>query len=478
MADQDIAQMAHLMRRAGFGATRDELESYVAKGYEATVEELLHPESAPPALDHEDIIRRYHVDNNSFFLRESGQAYWIYRMINTCRPLEEKIALFWHCIFATGESKIMQPNAMVAQVEMFRRYGFGSFHTLLTELSKDPAMIFFLDNKDNHMGEVNENYGRELLELFSMGVGNYTEDDVRQASRAFTGWTMLNASYHTARVERDSVWPYGRMEWRFQYKDDDHDDGEKLFLGRTGAFNGEDIIDIVCAHPATARFISRHMYNFFVADEPQVPAWKTVPPRDPAAIQTLADAFVEYEYDIRSVLRVLFNSDFFKEAAFAKVKSPAELVVGTVRLAGTFRFPEFVDTSLPSKSTIMGQQLMDPPSVEGWHTGDEWITTGSLVDRVNFATMQFANAAEPGIRSLVDRIAARSAEVSPEDLVDACLDWIGPMTVSEDTRREMLERAAEGGRIRLGTEAEARSASERVAQILQLIVATREYQLT
>ena len=341
MPQQDeIAQLAHLLRRAGFGATREELENYADKGYKTTVEELLHPENAPPALDDEDLIRRYHTDENNLLLIESCQAYWIYRMINTKRPLEEKLALFWHGVFATGYTKLNQPKAIHGQIDMFRRYGLGSFRTLLERVSRNPAMIFWLDNKDNHKGAVNENYGRELLELFSMGVGNYTGHDVRECSRAFTGWTMRNAALHSARVARDSVWPYGRLDWQFQYREEDHDAGVKSFLGETRAFNGGDIIDFICWQPATARFIARHLYTLFVADEPQVPAWQTVPPRDPEAIEMLTEAFVKNDYEIRPVLRELFNSDFFKNAAYSRVKSPAELVAGTARLAGSYGSPE------------------------------------------------------------------------------------------------------------------------------------------
>ena len=248
--------------------------------------------------------------------------------------MEEKIALFWHGVFATGNTKLNNARVILKQIYMFRHFGMGSFRTLLVEVSKNPAMIYWLDNKNNHKDAVNENYGRELLELFSMGVGNYTEDDVRECSRAFTGWTIYNEAMMTARSESDLAAPYGRVDWQFRYRDEDHDHAEKTFLGQRGWFNGEDIIDIICRQPATARFIARHLYNFFVADEPQVPAWETVPPRDPEAINTLLDAFITYEYDIRSVLRVLFNANFFKNAAFAKVKSPTELVVGTVRLVG------------------------------------------------------------------------------------------------------------------------------------------------
>ena len=469
MAQDDIALMAHLLRRAGFGATRGEVESYVAKGYEATVEELLHPENSPGQED-EDIVRRYHVDARALRTNFAASRYWMYRMINTKRPLEEKLALFWHGIFATGAFKTNHPKMGLKQIEMFRHYGMGSFRTLLLELSKDPAMLYYLDNKDNHGDAVNENYGRELLELFSMGVGNYTEGDVRQASRAFTGWTIANAAYMTRKVERNSTWPYGRLDWQFEYREDDHDDGEKTFLGHTGRLNGEDIIDIIVQQPAAARFIARHMYNFFVADEPQVPAWNTVPPRDPEAVEALADAFVKYEYDICSVLRVLFNSDFFKSTRFTKVKSPVELVVGTIRMARGYRLPEYEDVLSPMQAGFMGQAILDPPSVEGWHTGVEWLTTGTLVDRVNFVSRELADVDQPGVRSIIERITAQGQTLSPEALVDSCLDIMGPITLPESTKHELVSNASAGN-------GEARSSTERIREMLLLIAATREYQM-
>ena len=468
MSQSDVALMAHLLRRAGFGASGDELETYLAQGYEATVEQLLHPETAPVGLEDDDLVRRYHVDENSALELASGQAYWLYRMINTRRPLEEKLTLFWHSVFATGYTKISQPRAILLQVEMFRRYGMGSFRNLLVELSRDPAMIFWLDNKDNHKNGVNENYGRELLELFSMGVGSYTEDDVRQASRAFTGWNIRNSSLHTARSSRNSVWPYGRLDWQFQYREEDHDDDEKVFLGHRGPFKGEEIIDIICREPATARFISRHLYNFFVADEPQVPAWGTVPPRDPAAISALVDAYLDHKYDIRSVLRVLFNSDFFKEATFAKVKSPAGFVAETARVAGTYSLPTTDDMNLALSTSAMGQQLLDPPSVEGWHTGSEWINTSSLVERVNFAVTQLADVDMPGVRSIISRIKASGSSLVPHQLVDTCLDLMGPVNVSEATRRELVGHATTDGELRFGTREEDRSSSERCRSSLPL----------
>jgi uncharacterized protein (DUF1800 family) len=310
-----------------------------------------------------------------------------------------------------------------------------------------------------------------------MGVGNYTEHDVRQCSRAFTGWTIRNAPLHTARVARDSVWPYGRLDWQFEYREDDHDDGEKLFLGHTGAFDGERIIDIICEQPATARFVARHLYNFFVADEPQVPAWQSVPPRDPEAIRTLMDALVSCHYDIRSVLRVLFNADFFKDARFTKVKSPAEFVVGTARLAGGHDFPEVADITLALETGYMGQQLLDPPSVEGWHTGPEWINSATMMSRVNFASQQFADVEKPGVRSIIDRVQAQGTKLPSEHVVDTCLDLMGPLTVSEQTRQQLIGHMATAGDILFTSEREAAVSAERIRELLQLIVATREYQL-
>ena len=477
MTQENIALLAHLLRRAGFGANRDELESYATKGYQATVEELLHPEYAPPALDDEDLFRRYHCERNTDSSVTAVRSYWLYRMINTRRPLEEKLALLWHGVFATGWVKVGQTHDMAKQVDMFRRYGLGSFRDLLMQVSMDPAMLFWLDNTENHRDAVNENYGRELLELFSMGVGNYSEDDVRQASRAFTGWTIHDIEYHRFRNNGATVEPYGFSAWQFEYRRDDHDHAEKTFLGETRAFDGLEIIDSVCRQPATAGFVARHLYNYFVADESQVPAWETVSPRDPEAIQTLMDAFVSNKYDIRSVLRVLFNSDFFKNAQFARVKSPAELIAGTVRLAGGHRFPELAAEELGPEIVNMGQALLDPPSVEGWHTGMEWIDTANLARRADFAVRQFAEVDAPGVKSMIARVRARGPGLSPEQLVEACLDLMGPLTVSDGTMEELLDQARVGNETQSGLVDESPPSAQRIREMLELIVSTPEYQM-
>ncbi len=466
MADREIQLMAHLMRRAAFGATYEELETRAAKGYQATVEELLHPEKQPDL--EMDLLQRYFIDWKEMNALEVNQAYLAYRMINTKRPLQEKVALFWHGILCTGNSKCEHGKQIQVQLDMFRRLGMGSFSSLLTELSRDPAMVFYLDNCMSHKGAINENYGRELLELFSMGVGmdghpNYTEEDVKVCARAFTGWTIANA------IPR---YPYGRYESQFAYNSADHDDSEKTFLGETGHWNGEDVIDIIAKQPATARFIARHLYNFFVADEPQVPAWQNSPPRDPKAIRALEEAYFRSNYDISAMLRVLFNSDFFKNARFAKVKSPAEAVIGTMRLVGDFTSPKPGIHPIAMEIRYMGQDLMNPPTVEGWHTGPEWIDSGTLVERINFAADQLGNTDLPGVRAIIDRLKSEGDVLSPEHLLRRCLDMLGAYELPEETHSQLVAHAKAAGELRTGSE----EFAGRVGQMLQLIVATQEYQ--
>lgn len=471
MADQDVGLMAHLMRRAGFGASRDEIEARLAQGYEKTVEELLNPEG--PGIDEDLMLRAYpsYLDKAAI---ETGQTEWVYRMINNRNQLQEKMGLFWHTIFCTGDSKVDNARTTYLQIQMFREHGMGNFRDLLMYLSRDPAMLYYLDNIESHKGAVNENYGRELLELFSMGVGkdggfNYTEDDVKTCARAFTGWNLAPTI---------PVFPYGRTPFQFRYDPADHDDSEKTFLGETGRWNGDDIIGIICKQPATARFISRKMYDFFVADEQPVPAWRLTEPRDPEAINTLEQSYFDSGYDTKAMLRVLFNSGFFKSEAArnAKIKSPAEMVIGTLRMVGAHQEPQpgLFDAAMEPK--YMGMELLNPPTVEGWHTGKEWIDSGTLVDRINFASAYLGNTELPGVKSMVNRLMARGKTLSPEELVEGCLDLVGPLDAVDSTRQLLLSHAREGGALPHGTKAEQAEFRRRMAEMLQLIAATAEFQ--
>jgi uncharacterized protein (DUF1800 family) len=448
-----VELMAHLLRRAGFGATHDEIEAALARGYEATVEELLHPERQPD-ID-VDILHRFYPDIKEAREIDVNQANWLYRMINTGRPLQEKMALFWHCLFATAFNKSNHSQQVQIQIDLLREHCLDDFKTILVALSRDPAMIFWLDNQENTNAVHNENFGRELLELFSMGIGTYTEEDVKECARAFTGWsikTVLNTG------------PFGRNVWEYQFNADQHDYGEKEFLGERGPFDGEDVIEIIVRQPATARFIARRLYLFFVSDEP-----------DEAAIEILARAYQESGHDIRSVMRALFLSDFFRSEAalYAKVKSPAEHVVGLMRLTGDHQFPEWGLKDVALEFRYMGQDLMNPPSVEGWHTGREWIDTGILVERVNFAAEQVGDVDKPGIRRIVERLRARGT-LSPEALVDGCFELVGPLHPSERTRAALVRHIQPGGPLDLASGG--RAAEERVGQLLQMVVSTREYQ--
>jgi len=466
---QEIDLMAHLMRRAGFGAPYHEIVDRAAKGYEATVEELLDPDAhGVPAFD-ELAMARFYPDIELPGAPASGTSNFVYHMMTTPRPLEEKMTLFWHMVFATGNSKIDNPTEMVRQIALFRANGLGNYQDLLVRLAKDPAMIFWLDNNESHKDAPNENWGRELLELFSMGQGNYSEDDVKMASRAFTGWTIK------PKIPR---LPYGRHLWEFEYRAEDHDDSEKAFLGHTGRFNGEDIIEIVAQQPATHAFVARHLYNFFVADEVQVPSWTDVAPKDPQAVKAIADTFVKSGYEIRDTLRFIFNSDFFKDekVRFAKVKNPAEVVAGTIRLVGDFEVPRPGLMPVSAESGFQGQEIINPPSVEGWHTGQEWIDSGSLLRRINFVADRLGDTSLPGVQLMIDELGSRGT-MSPEEFVESCLDILGALRVEDETREQLVEHVKAGGEIKRGSsEEDVRAFGQRVAEVLQLIASTREFQ--
>ena len=463
----DRALVAHLMRRAGFGATPAELDTLAQEQtYEDIVEDLVNPERFEE-LDEAYIDRYYSGEPVALHVGK-----WLYRMVNTRRPLEEKMALFLHHIFPVAWGKSEHGPSLYTEIAMFRRVGLMDMKTILLELSRDPAMIFWLDNNENHKDEINENYGRELLELFSMGVGNYTEDDIKAASRAFTGWTFRQPL---------SLYPNGHYPAEFEFLEDDHDYDSKTFLGETGDFDGEDIIDIIVKQPATARFISRHLYNFFVEDELQVPSWKTEPAKNEDAIAQLSKVFLETGGDMRAVLKEMFNSDWFKAAtSFKKVKSPTELIAGVLKQTGEFSDPvpgiqNFAITSLNGSLVegplaIMGQRLMNPPTVEGWHTGHEWIDSGTLSERVGFVERQFEDLSKPGVKDMVDRVG--SLDDDPSQLVDRCLDLLGSINVSEQTYDSLVAYAKELSSI----ENDDVEGSVGVHNLLQMTASTVDYQ--
>ena len=467
----DILELAHLLRRAGFTADRQELEVYQKLGYESSVEKLLNPTGTDYLPD--DIIRRYHVDQSELRELFGAAAYWMYRMITTTSPLEEKIALFWHGLFATGYSKLNQARSLLNQIDMFRDHGLGKFDEILVQLSKDPAMLVWLDNQDNHKGAINENYGRELLELFSLGIGAYTEDDIKECARAFTGWTLGNAEYMSMRATKDSIWPYGRIAWHFAYRDDDHDTDEKEFLGENGQFDGQEIVSIICKNADAAKFICSRLFQFFAADEIDNDVKQKV-------VEDMVGEYFKSDHEIRSVLGCLFNSEYFKssECRYDRVKGPVELVVGAIKIAGSYNSPTLDIEQVAKICFFMGQGLLQPPTVEGWHEGVEWIDSGALVERINFVVQELSNTNNPGIRYILDCLKDSNTDsLTPEQLLDSCLDLIGPIEVSDETREVLIQHVSNNGNIDLSNERNKDGSDQRVGELLSLIGASPEFQM-
>jgi hypothetical protein len=280
--------------------------------------------------------------------------WWADRMVATNRPLQEKLALFWHGHFASSEEKVRDYRKMLGQVTLFQENAAGNFGTLLSAVARDPAMLVYLDAGQNLKGRPNENFGRELMELFTMGVGNYTEQDLREAARAFTGWRDNDLGFHI--------------------DDAQHDDGQKTVLGHTGPLGGQDVLDIILAQPATGNFIASKLYRFLVRDEVS-----------PQFQRQLGDLLRSNNYEIAPFLRTVFLSrDFYSPSSLGThIKGPVELIVSTYRGLGLKATPGMPDFN--SVSTDLGQALLNPPTVAGWSQGRAWITPGSLLARGNFA---------------------------------------------------------------------------------------------
>ena len=391
---------AHLLERAGFGGTPDEVRALAAMPPEEAVRSLVyfnHAENAHlQAFDHSGIHdpglepfppsrpattelaketgealgvkvkregnRRLQPVVNKFFywlrasvLETNRVAYWwANRMVATNSPLQEKMALFWHGHYAINESKVRDYRKLLVELELFHEMGTGSFRDLMVAVSQDPAMLSFLDAGVNVKGASNENFAREIMELFTMGVGNYTETDIREAARAFTGWN------------------YDDLD--FVINTEQHDAGGKTFLGHTGDFDGVDIIDIIMEQPVTAEYIAGKIYRYYVRDELN------------SELQTeLGNVFREADYEVAALLETMFLSkDFYNAASVGvHIKSPVELAISTYRKLGLNDVPGVPDFN--QATSALGQTLFRPPTVAGWAGGRSWITPGLLLERGNFA---------------------------------------------------------------------------------------------
>lgn len=349
---------AHLLRRATFGASGAQLDAATSSNPTAVVEQLLDSsnESADFQQQMQSLLSAALATGNSKQLA----AWWVYRMLVTPAPLLEKMTLFWHGHFATSAEKVDDADLMEAQNQLLRKHALGCFPDLLLEISRDPAMLIYLDSASNRKAHPNENYAREIMELFCLGEGSYTEQDIRELARCFTGWEVK------------------RNEFRFnRYQ---HDNGEKTVLGQTGEFSGEQAVAIVAAHPKAATFIARKLVQFFVMDEP-IATDELV---EPLAAQLRTNGFL-----IEPIVQTILTSNLFysDHAVARKIRSPVEFGIGFASClkVSTNNF------TLASRLEELGQGLFYPPSVKGWDGGRTWINSSTLLGRSNFIQELLAN---------------------------------------------------------------------------------------
>ncbi len=350
---------AHLYRRAAFGPSPAELAEAIRLGPDQALDRLLN---APPG-DDELTATLLDVGRIAAERDDGGEGlrgWWLYVMLHGGYPLREKMTLFWHNHFATSLAKVQDPALMFRQNVLLRSHALGRFGATLQSISRDGAMLVWLDSNSNVKGHPNENYARELMELFSLGVGHYTEKDVREAARAFTGWRT------------DGV--------GFVFDPRLHDGGAKTVLGQTGPWDGGDIVRIVLVQPAAARFLVRKLYRLFIGEQDSPPD---------ALLEPLCAAFRRSDYDIAELIRtILASRHFYSAHSFRRrIKDPLEFVLGAVR--AVFR-PSSPDEALAQQVLIgrleaMGLRLFAPPSVKGWPGGPSWLNTSTILERDNFA---------------------------------------------------------------------------------------------
>ena len=399
-ADWNYDFAAHLLERAGFGGTPDEIQTLAKMSPAQAIARLVRFEgtdiSQLPPFEHSGVHdpglepfpptrpavtdlakekgealgikvkptgnRRLQpvVDEFFYWLRASVletnrvSYWWANRMLTSPRPLQEKMALFWHGHFASNEAKVRDYRKLLGQLELFQQHGTGNFRDLTVAVAQDPAMLSFLDAGVNVKGASNENFAREIMEIFTMGVGHYTETDIREAARAFTGWNYVDL--------------------KFVVNKDQHDDGEKTFLGHTGRLDGVEVIDIIMQQPATADYIAGKIYRYFVRQE-----------LSPELQAKLGSILRQNHYEITPLLETIFRSrDFYSPASVGtQIKSPVQLAVSTYKKLGQKNIPGVPDFNLATAA--LGQQLFSPPTVAGWAGGQSWITPGLLLERGNLA---------------------------------------------------------------------------------------------
>jgi uncharacterized protein (DUF1800 family) len=477
-------QIEHLLRRAGFGARQDELDTYRAESFTGAVTRLVNFDRIPDDVD-QKIGQAGYVGVSSQAAFSPGTVItdarqrWLFRMLHTNRPLQEKMALFWHNHFATGYTKIAglvgapeatrylaakaseDPGQVRGQIELFRDYALGNFRDLLIAVAKDTAMLFWLDGYTNTSLKPQENFGREVMELFTMGVGHYTEPDVYAAARVFTGWNLA----HPGNVAD------GSQHYEFVYSASQHDTGDKTFsfpvysdgsqtikarAASGGMQDGIDFLTALAANPQTPRYIGAKLYRFFVSESGAVPE---------SFLSRVSSSYFRSQYDMRTVMQdVLLSPEFWDSSSmYARFSWPAEFLVRALKDIG---WNGFSLTNALTPLSNMGQTLYDPPDVAGWDLGRSWFSTGTMLARMNFASTLAAN------QRFNLAIAAQPSAASPDALLSFVLDALRTPALDQTTLNALGDYlratgAWTGGAAQLQT---------KVPGLVHLVAGTPEYQ--
>jgi len=477
-------KIEHLLRRSGFGARQDELDVYRAESFNGAITRLLEYDRIPDTVDdrlgavgYVGITTRGPFSPNSVIT--DARQRWLFRLVHTDRPLQEKMALFWHNHFATGYSKIAglvgtveatrymaakpteDPAQVRGQLELFREHALGNFRDLLVAVAQDTAMLFWLDGYTNTRQRPQENFGREVMELFTMGVGHYTETDVYAAARVFSGWNLARPGSGVDNSQR----------YQFAYVPNNHDTSEKTFSfpiyadgsktikarpAAEGMQDGLDLIDALAANPETPRYIGKKLYRFFVSESGDVPA---------SFLDRISGAYFRSRYDMKEVLREVLTSHEFGDRAniFTRFGWPVEYVIRSLKDIGWNGFS--VNDALTPLAN-MGQNLFDPPDVAGWDLGRSWFSTGSMLARMNFASFLASN------QRFNLAAAAKGNADSPETLLAFVLDALKTPTYDSEITNALLGYLRSTGAWTGSTT----QLQAKVPGLIHLVAGTPEYQ--
>ena len=444
MVDKLYSDTAHLLRRAGFGAAPELISASTSLGLERLTDNLLNPERTADGIDDTEMVRKLTnlvpPDKNGSTPIVVVKMWWTYRMLTSPNLLQEKMTLFWHGHFTSKLGN--DGDAMLAQNQTFRQMGLGNFRTLTMAISRDPAMLRYLNGNQNYKAHPNENYARELMELFTCGIGNYTEDDVKAAARAFSGWNLRGDA--------------------FAFNPRQHDNGQKTFMGKTGNWNGDDIVDMLVASPATAKRLCTQLFTYFGYDDPE-----------PEVVSALVKTYFASGYDIRQVVGTILRSTAFysDRARNAVIKSPVQYVIGSVNVLGlqdAFKvamsqitpqndMPDPTTTAknpgrafaqnqataglvvLVNAMRSMGQDILAPPNVKGWDGSEHWINSTTLLARTNFSNrLVKLRMVRRQAATFAELQAATTTPQLASDVVDQLAIRLGPLNLSPATRTSLI----------------------------------------